>query len=268
MDLLAHLDDVRDLLRHRPAGLFVDIDGTLAPIVSTPSKVRVTPQVRGALDTLASGMTVVALTGRGVADARRVIRLDSITYAGNHGLEWWSHGDTLVLPDAQPYLQQLHALAQEATQRLRSISGVLVENKGATIALHFRLSGDPDAARSAILEFLETAPSARGLVQREGKMIVEVWPPGEVNKGTALRSVVERHGLRSAIVLGDDRTDLDSFRAVQKLRQEARFRGVTVAVASADAPAELVAEADYQLPDTDGVAHFLGWLVKASRSLP
>ncbi len=266
MDLLTCLEDLRELLGHRPTGLFVDIDGTLAPIASTPGEASVSPEARGALEALADRMTVVALTGRSVTDARRIIGLDSITYAGNHGLEWWWRGEASVVPEAVPYGWRLRSLIQDATRRLKDISGLLVEDKGVTLALHYRLAKDPDAAQDSILAFLRDTPSARGFVHRVGKMLVEVNPPVQANKGTALQRVVREDGLRSALALGDDRTDLDAFRAVRTLRRDAGFRGLTVAVQGPGAPEELLSEADYTLPDTHAVERLLGWLVEASRA--
>ena len=262
VDLLAHLEEVRKLLSHQPMGLFLDIDGTLAPIAPNPSGMSITAAVRQALSTLSRRMTVVALTGRSVEDARRIIGLDSLIYSGNHGGEWWERGSSWLVPEVERYVRQVSSLTQEANERLTELPGVVVQGKVSTLSLHYRQAVDAAAAREAILRFLDTSPEARGLVWEEGKMVVEVRPPVPVDKGTALRSVVERLGLRSGMVLGDDRTDLDSFGALQQLRGDAGFKGITVAVVGIGAPPKLLADADYHLLNTEAVELFLEWLVK------
>ena len=264
MDFLTRQDDVQKVLRHGPTGLFVDIDGTLTPIASTPSGVSIAPGVQRTLERLSHRMAVVALTGRSVADARRILGLDTIIYAGNHGLEWWEHGTAFVVPEAMPYMQRMGELAKAADRRFADLPGILVEKKGPTISLHYRQTADPPAAREAILQFLTHDSQGQGMVRREGKMVVEVRPPVNSHKGTALMSVVERLALRSALVFGDDVTDVDAFEAVRKLRRETALRGITVAVLGDSAPAELTGLADYDLPDTEAVALFLSELLEAS----
>ena len=261
---MEHREEVRRLLRRPPTGLFVDIDGTIAALVATPDAVRLTPTVRRALAVLSRNLVVVVLTGRQVAPARALVGLDSITYVGNHGLEWWEDGITRTLPEAVPFIPQVHALAGALKEGLASLSGLVIEDKESSLSVHYRLARDPEVARDAILEFLTKAPESRGLTLREGKLMVEVRLPIPVDKGTALRWVVERRALRSALVLGDDSTDLDAFQAVSRLREESDFVGVAVAVIGEDAPFQLVDLSDYHLLNTNSVESFLEWLSEQS----
>lgn len=91
-------------------------------------------------------------------------------------------------------------------------------------------------------------------------MVIEVRLPIEANKGTALKRVVEQRGLRSALVLGDDLTDLDSFNMLAQLQEETALQGLAIAVLAASTPAELLAAADYALADAEVVEIFLSWL--------
>lgn len=256
-DLLAHADEALALLAHRPACVFTDIDGTLSPIVTDPAAATVPDTTRAALQALAERLSIVALTGRSVADARRIIGLDMVVYSGNHGAEWWEDGVASVEPAAAAYIPRVREIA-EAVENGIDTPGVLLEEKGASLSVHYRNTQKPEAARRDILGFLEA--HAEGMAIHEGKMVVEVRPPVWLSKGEAVRSFIRRKGLASALVLGDDRTDAEAFAVVREVRQAGEVRGLCAAVATADAPAELLATADYALADTDAVGRFLAEL--------
>ncbi|MYA49150.1 MAG: trehalose-phosphatase [Chloroflexi bacterium] len=256
-DLLAHRDEALALLAHRPGCIFTDIDGTLSPIIADPLAASVPDATRSALAALAKRTTVVALTGRSVADARRVLRLDTVIYSGNHGAEWWEEGAVSIEPAAEPYLERVQEVAK-AVERGITTPGTLLEHKGASLSVHYRNTAEPDAARSGILDFLYA--HAQGMSIREGKMVVEVRPPVELSKGEAVRSFTRRRGLASALVLGDDRTDAEAFAVVREMRDAGAIHGLSAAVATADAPTELLASADYALADTAAVGRLLTWL--------
>ena len=256
-DLLMHRNEALALLAHRPSGVFTDIDGTLSPIVADPAAAAVPDATRAALRTLTERIAVVALTGRSVADARKIVGLDALAYSGNHGAEWWEDGVVSVEPAAEPYLERVRQIA-EAVERGFTTPGALLEDKGASLSVHYRNTAEPDAARSGILDFLDA--HAQGMSIREGKMVVEVRPPVALSKGEAVRSFARRKGLVSALVLGDDRTDAEAFAVVREMRGAGVIRGLCAAVATADAPPELLASADYVLADTGAVEEFLTWL--------
>ena len=91
-------------------------------------------------------------------------------------------------------------------------------------------------------------------------MVVEVRPPVALSKGEAVRSYIRRHGIAAAMALGDDRTDAEAFAVLREMREEGSVRGLCVAVATGDAPAELLESADYALADAGAVGRFLIWL--------
>jgi trehalose 6-phosphate phosphatase len=113
-----------------------------------------------------------------------------------------------------------------------------VEDKGLTAALHFRNAPDEAAARLELDVVAERARDA-GFVARYGRKVLELVPPLESSKGTAVSSVLEERGLHRALYAGDDTTDLDAFHALDALEL-----GVRVAVASDEGPAELRGAAD------------------------
>ncbi|MEX2598944.1 MAG: trehalose-phosphatase, partial [Dehalococcoidia bacterium] len=246
-----------DVLAHHPAALFIDIDGTLARINPNPSAVSITAAVRQALHTIARHARVVALTGRDVNAARGIVGLNSITYVGNHGIEWWERGSTRLLPEAEPYVKGMHDIARLASRRLREVDGVVIEDKGPTLSFHYRSAIDPEASRVAIHGFLKDSREARGLDIREGKMVVEVRPPIHVDKGVAVRQVVQEHGIMSALALGDDTTDIDTFKAIGELRESQGLHAVCIAVLGENTPDELLQRADLRARDVEDVEVFL-----------
>ncbi len=259
-NLLDYLDAVRRLAGHRPMGLFVDVDGTISPLVSTPAEATVSPAVRSALAALSAEVTVVALTGRDTASARRIVGVAEIAYAGNHGMEWWEDGAATVEPLVRPYVGRIHRLAVHLGSAMADEPGVLLEDKGPSLAIHYRLAAEPAAARQRVLAVLGGPGGAGDLPVREGKMLIEVLPPVAVNKGTAIARTVERRALASVLVLGDDTTDVDAFEAVRDLRDGGVVEALAVAV-SGDAPEALLAAADYRLADPAAVETLLTWLV-------
>lgn len=260
-DVWDHLEVVSHALRQTPAGLFADLDGTIAPIVPDPAAVTVRAGLRAALRRLAARLTVVVLTGRDVASARRIVGLDDVWYAGNHGAEWWRDGVALVAPEALPYVAPVHAMAVALASRFADWAGVIVEDKGPSLSVHYRATADPGPARESILAFVRDATSARSLSVREGKMVVELRPPVPLDKGTALRVVIQQRALRGAVVLGDDLTDVDAFRALA-LEREHGVVGVSVAVLGPEAPPALTASADHTLAGPDAAERFLTWMAE------
>jgi trehalose 6-phosphate phosphatase len=238
-------------------GLITDLDGTISAIAGTPEEAKISPAVRRSLRGLSSRLTLTAIvTGRAASDARRLVRIAGVVYVGNHGLEGVTGRQHWVHPGAaraQPLVEQALAQAQAA------LGGVPVryESKGLTASIHYRGTPSPAATRKAILEALSTIPEARQLVIREGRQVVELRPLGDVTKGTAVTCLLKKFNLDGALWLGDDRTDLDALRALHAARAGGQARALAVAVASAEAPPELLQEADAVLPDVAAVEALL-----------
>ena len=248
------------LMRARPAGLFLDIDGTLAPIIPDVDAVTITSEVRRALGTLATALTVVFLTGRDVTAAQRIVGVEQAIYAGNHGAEWLEAGRRRILPAAEPYVGAVHELAGRAAREFLKLPDIQIEDKGPSLSVHYRRATDPVEARRVVLAFLNGAAVEAGLTIREGKMVAEVRPPVAIDKGTAVRDVVARYGLASAVAIGDDITDIDALLAVAGLREMGGVQGMAIAVVGDDAPPELLAAADATLAGYEAVGRLLVWL--------
>ena len=207
--------------------MLLDVDGTLAPIVERPEDAAVPEETRQEVERLASRYALVAcISGRPAADARRMVGLDGVEYVGVHGLE--SH------PSVARYTAQLERLLETADWPWR------VETKaGITAAFHYREVGDDEAAPS-VERVAETA-EALGLAVQRGRKVVEVKPPIDADKGTAVHDLLRARGLERALYAGDDTTDLDAFRGLDEAELDV---AVKVAVGSPEMNPRLLTEAD------------------------
>ena len=215
-----------ELLAEEPsrAALLLDVDGALAPIVPRPEEARVPDDTRQELRRLHSRYALVAcISGRAGDDARRVVGVPELVYVGNHGLE--------LDPRADEWRTRLAEL-------LAGVKWPWLEDKGLSASFHYRNAPDERAAHAELEELAERARRA-GFVARFGRKVLEVLPPLEANKGTAVRQLLADAGLQRALVAGDDTTDLDAFRALDGLELAVR-----VAVASDEGPPELRDAAD------------------------
>jgi trehalose 6-phosphate phosphatase len=207
----------------RTAAILLDVDGTLAPIVARPELAAVPDETRRELERLVDRYALVAcISGRTGADAKRLVGVDGAVYVGVHGLE--------LSPDAAAWREPLHEFADSIEWP--------VEDKGLAIVFHYRGADDEAAARSE-LEHVAARARALGLRTTFGRKMLEVMPPLDADKGTAVRALLGERGLRRALYAGDDTTDLDAFRGLDGLDLGAR-----VAVASDEGPPELRAAAD------------------------
>ena len=141
--------------------------------------------------------------------------------------------------------------------RVPQAEGVWIDDKGPSATIHYRSAPDPDAAAARIAESLGDVAS-EGLVLRPGRMSWELRAAGAPDKGTATTQLIARHALRGLVVLGDDLTDLDMFRAASDARARGELSAAVIAVAGGDeVPAAVAAAADAVLPDTQAVAALL-----------
>ena len=210
------------------AALFLDVDGVLAPIVPRPEDARVPDETREELRRLQARYALVAcISGRAGADAERVVGVPELVYVGNHGLE--------LSAEAQAWREQLRSL-------LQTVEWPQLEDKGLTASFHYR-GLDEDTVLPQ-LEKIANRARAAGFNARFGRKLLEVVPPVEANKGTAVRTLLDRYGLERALASGDDVTDLDSFGALDGLEVAVR-----VAVASKEGPDELRKAADIVVAD-------------------
>ena len=231
-------DDLLRLLAAEPgrAAILLDVDGTLSPIVDRPGDARVPEETRRELSRLAGRYALVAcVSGRPRREVERMVDVSGVAVVGEHGLE--------LEPAAAEWVDRIEEFARAVDWP--------AERKPLSVSFHFRRAGDEAAARAYLTSVAEAA-AAKGLVPRWGRMVLEVRPPVDADKGTAVRALVTKAGVRRALYAGDDRTDVDAFAGLDGLEL-----GVRVAVDSGEAPAELREAADLVVDGPDGVLELL-----------
>jgi trehalose 6-phosphate phosphatase len=259
-------ETLQAVLARRPLGLAFDIDGTLSPIAPTPEEAQLYPGVVDLLERARDhdDVHVAIMTGRGIEDGAGKIDLDGLTYTGTHGLEWsdglpWLH-PVQVAPGALAYVEAGARLLDLVGQHLPDFPGVIVQRKLVGGSIHYRLSPQPEETRAALLALLEAPAHRAGMNLREGKRVVEVLPPVDLNKGTSLRTFAERFDLRGLVFAGDDRTDLDAVLEAALLRERG-MATLSIAVRQADTLPQLLEKADIVVDGVPGMVKLLGEMV-------
>jgi trehalose 6-phosphate phosphatase len=235
---------------HAARGVFVafDYDGVLAPIAARPELARIPAENRALLDRLAkhAGMHVAVVSGRALADVRRQVNLESLLYAGNHGAEIALDGTAEQHIPLERYRQALVDVYAQLSAWLKLFPGLRLEDKGFGIGLHYR---EVPAEQLPVLHDA-FALWANGLPEElavfPAKMMMEVRPKVEWNKGSAVLRIWEAVAPASLpFCLGDDRTDEDGFIAL-------KGKGINIFVGTAKESC-----AEFFLESTDEVTLFL-----------
>jgi trehalose 6-phosphate phosphatase len=247
------------------AAILCDIDGTLAPIVTRAEEARVPDKVSRLLGRAARRYGLVAcISGRSAADARRLVGVGGIAYAGSHGAELLEPGaaSARISPAFAGWTERVgDFVAERDDSELRRLR-VRIERKGPIVAFHWRGVPDEDAARTR-LEGIVREAEAGGLDFHWGRKVLEVRPPVPVDKGQAVRQLIERNSMRTALFGGDDATDLDAFAALDALVAEGTLdAAVKVGIRSSEGPPGIVDRADHVVEGTDGFVAVLEALVE------
>jgi trehalose 6-phosphate phosphatase len=256
------LADALAPLRADPArsAVLLDVDGTLAPIVRHADDAQVPEPTRAPLIEVAKRYGVVAcVSGRQATTARRIVSIGSIAYVGNHGGELLRPGarDPEHDPDVAAYARRVQAFARrhwtEELHRLR----VRAEDKDAIAAFHWRGAPDEAAAEAAVRDLAEAARE-QGLAVHWGRKVLEVRPPVALDKGRGIARLLRGAVVDAALYVGDDRTDLDAFRALREETAAGRLSSaLCVGVRSDETPEELEREADLLVDGPRGVRELL-----------
>ena len=239
----------------RPA-IFLDYDGTLTPIVSHPENALLSDSTRQALQELVLQAPVAILSGRDLDDVRQRVNIGAIVYAGSHGFD--IAGPRRMRKEmAAEFLPKLDMVEKELGKQLGGIPGAIVERKRFSIAAHYRNVNESDVHKVE-RAVSEVAARHRELRKMDGKKVYELLPDIDWDKGKAVLWLLEIPGLERAkvrpIYIGDDRTDEDAFRALEK-------SGTGILVSQQPRPTA----ASYSLKDPTEVERFLRELVAALR---
>ena len=262
MSLAATLAEALVPLRSDPAraGILLDIDGTLAPIVRHADDAHVPEPTRAQLIAVAKRYAVVGcISGRQAQVARRIVALGTISYVGNHGSELLpaGGGELEIDPEFAEHEPTVRRFASEAYTRELQRLRVRAEDKRAIAAFHWRGAPDEAAAEEAVRAVAERAEAA-GLYVHWGRKVLEVRPPVPTDKGRGVRRLLGGRDLAAGLYVGDDRTDLDAFDGLHALVDAGELGvAVCVGVRSDETPLELEAAADVLVDGPDGVRELL-----------
>ena len=254
-------DLTSEIERRTPAAglisLFLDFDGTLVPISGDPTAPRLDPAAAETLKMLSQSEALVTtvISGRAIEDLYARIRLDGLIYAGNHGLEIFGRQFRFVEPVAASRREALDRLCEELTLELQPFEGAIVENKGLTASVHYRMAADAD--REPIERAVYAATARNGALFRvnTGRKVFEIVPRTNWHKGAAV-AWINGHLTGKELLtvyLGDDTTDEDAFAVLPD--------AVTIKVGNAAATC-----ARYRLPGPAAVHDFLLWLAHCIRN--
>jgi trehalose 6-phosphate phosphatase len=240
----------------RFGAVFCDIDGTLAPIVGRADEAHVPEEISKLLGRLGRRYACVAcISGRSAAEARRLVGVGSIAYAGSHGAELLEPGSSRprLVAAFKSWEGRVRRFAAAHDTRELRLMRIRIEDKGPISAFHWRGVPDEDAARTH-LEGLAQRAEAEGLSTHWGRKVLEIRPPVPIDKGQAVVELVARTRPRTALFGGDDATDLDAFDTLDDLVERGRLdTAVKVGVRSDEGPQAIVERADLAV---DGVAGF------------
>ena len=246
--------------------LLLDYDGTLTPIVGRPELANLPAGMRRLLQALArqQRLTLAIISGRALVDIKEKVGIRGIIYAGNHGLEIEGPGISFVSPLAEEFKPLLRRMHHELSQALGTIKGVLVEDKGLTLSVHYRqVADDKSTEVKDVFERVTGGAATLGKIRiTSGKKVYEIRPAVAWDKGKVVKIVMEKcggGGRKSGLLpiyIGDDLTDEDAFRAIENY-----VGGISVFVGDGDSPTS----ARYFLQSPDEVAKFLSLMLEEAQ---
>lgn len=234
--------------------LFLDYDGTLAPIVDRPSKAVLSLRTRLILRKLSKSKRIILsiVSGRPLRQIKKLIGLRNIYYAGNHGLEIGLGKRGYIIPEAKKSLLLIRRLKKALSRELKPIGSLEIEDKGIVLAVHYRRVRKNLIPQLEQIFFKTTRPyhKSREIKVARGKKVLEIRPPVEWDKGRYCLYLLNRLKRKKksllAVYIGDDVTDEAAFKILRK-------KGITIFVKGE----KKTSSAEYYLNSSREAADFL-----------
>jgi trehalose 6-phosphate phosphatase len=242
--------------------VFLDYDGVLTPIVDRPEDARISDGMRQAVRDLAGRTTVCVVSGRDRLVVQDLMGVEDLIVAGSHGFDIWDpDSGTMEHEASHGYEELLKGVTARVKEEAGRFEGTAVEEKKASVAIHYRLAdpGDHEEVGRVVAAILADHPD--DLKVTPGKMVYEIQPKIDWHKGKAVLHLIEVLGLDgddvAPLYLGDDVTDEDAFRALAD-------RGIGIFVGDPDDPevAGRSTAARFVLGSVGDVERFLGGLAR------
>jgi trehalose 6-phosphate phosphatase len=258
---LAHGDELARRLAGKVPAVFLNYDGTLTPIVDRPEDAVISQDMRNAVRRLAQRCLVCVVSGRDRRIVQELMGLNDLTVAGSHGFDIRSPEGTIERAEGAAFEALLAEVRAQLHEELGPIGGALVEPKKFSVAAHYRLVSDKERPKVKEVVYTLLAEHSDELRVTPGKMVYEIQPKLDWDKGKAVLYLLETLDLdRENVVpfyVGDDVTDEDAFDALTG-------RGISIIVGSVDDPEVTgrTTAADYILLSTEEVRQFLETLAR------
>ena len=239
------------------SGLVLDFDGVLAPIVADPAASALPAEVAVSLRRLAGRLGLVAIiSGRPAAFLAERVGLPGVPLLGSYGMEQVTDGARQLDPEVERWLDPVQTAGRALRERFPGSDGVRVEEKSVSVAVHWRQAPDHDAAAAHVREATTRLADELGLRLEPGKLVEELRPPVEVDKGSAITALLSAHPELTVVAYaGDDLGDLPALRA-------ARAAGGYALVIDhgQETDPRLLEQADETFPGTGAFADWLAGL--------
>jgi trehalose-phosphatase len=250
MHLLSCFREVLSKIEKKPIFLFLDFDGTLAPLAPTPREAILPADMRDLIGRLAAlpMVKIAVISGREIGDLKEKVGIEGIIYSGNHGLECDHPGPAFDAKVDPRMLEKLAGAGKEIHRELSGFPEAVIEDKTYSLSVHYRKvpAGRQDLLRRIVEKAVQPYVKARQFVLSEGKMVLEIRLNTDWHKGKIVRYLLDRFPGPVPIYIGDDRTDEDAFAVVRPL-------GLTVFVGENNGDSQ----ADYFLDGPTEVREFL-----------
>lgn len=242
--------------------LFLDYDGTLAPITDEPRKAALPPYTRRVLKRLANNKRVVlsVVSGRMLKQVKNLVNIGGIYYAGCHGLEMERLKNTRLISGLSGLKKKYAFIKRGLKSTLKDIQGWMIEDKGMVLTLHYRRVAPKKvrALKDGFYSVVKPCVRNKGVAVAGGKKVLEIRPCIEWDKGKYCLYLMDRlkykRGRDMPVYIGDDKTDESAFKVLRK-------RGVTIFVRGE----KKTSSAEYYLCSTDEVTDFLSRLTRYLR---
>ncbi len=246
-----HKEDFSMILGENAAGppvVFLDFDGTLTPIMATPDAAVLSAEMRELILSLKKKTRVAVISGRGLTDIRERIGIADLIYAGNHGAEIWDGAGVVVTQNETEKRDLIEDILSRLTDGVSGIPGVIIEDKGVTVSIHYRQVKTRQLADFFDVFFNCVQGHDDSLRITSGKKVFEIRPRDIWNKGDAVKWICDTMMPgRDVVYVGDDTTDEDAYKVLKGW-------GLSVSIG-------MSRESDYYLKDQSEVKRFLEFIL-------
>lgn len=241
------------------SGLVLDFDGVLSPIVEDPATSVIPDRVAAILGRLARPLGLLAvISGRPVDFLASRVPVAGVPLLGSYGIEQLRNGVRWMDPDARKWLGPVREASRALGEFFAASPGIRVEEKSVSVAVHWRQAPDQAAAADEVRRVIARIAARTGLRPEPGKLVEELRPPIDIDKGSAISALLSAEKLATAAYAGDDLGDIPALRAVR----EAGGYALVVAHGSETDP-RLLELADQAYAGTEAFAAWLAELADA-----